>query len=66
VSRRYLNKSNTERPEGGLVAYKFHTNILAVNRTIRSETQELLYKRNIFVVVSYQWPELNEPLGGLS
>jgi hypothetical protein len=39
-------------------AYQFHTNILMVNRTIHQETEELLYKRNIFVVVSYQWPDM--------
>jgi hypothetical protein len=37
-------------------AYHFYTNILGVNRIIRQEAEELLYKRNVFVVVSYQWP----------
>lgn len=37
-------------------AYYFHTNILVLNRAIHEEAEELLYKRNIFVVVSYQWP----------
>ena len=46
-------------------AYHFHTNILAVNRAIHEESEELLYKRNVFVVVSYQWPSLNESRGGL-
>ena len=45
-------------------AYNFHTNVLAVNRTIHKETEELLYKRNIFVVVSYQWPDMLYPTEG--
>jgi hypothetical protein len=51
----------------GLIAYNFHTNILAVNRAIRTEAEELLYKRNVFVVVSYEWPEMEEQseYGGL-
>jgi hypothetical protein len=46
----------TKQSSSGIVAYKFHTNILAVNHAIRSEAEELMYKRNIFVIVSYQWP----------
>jgi hypothetical protein len=46
-------------------AYQFHTNILAVNQEIHNESKELLYKRNIFVVISYQWPQLNHGRGGL-
>ena len=49
----------------GLVAYKFHTAILAVNRTIGSEAKELMYKRNIFVVLSCQWPSPGKIFGGL-
>jgi hypothetical protein len=33
-------------------AYQFHTNILAVNQEIHNESKELLYKRNMFVVIS--------------
>jgi hypothetical protein len=47
-------------------AYHFHTNILAVNQEIHNESKELLYKRNIFVVISYQWPQLNIGRGGLA
>lgn len=46
----------TRYRDSGLVAYKFHTAILAVNSTIRKEAEELMYKRNVFVVLSYQWP----------
>jgi hypothetical protein len=49
--------SNIEQFHSGTIAYKFHTNVLAVNRAIRSEAEELMYKRNVFVVVSYQWHE---------
>lgn len=38
-------------------SYKFHTQILAVNRTIHDETKEFLYKNNIFIVASFDWPE---------
>lgn len=36
-------------------AYHFWTNVLSVNHAIREEAEEVLFKRNIFVVVSYQW-----------
>jgi hypothetical protein len=49
----------------GPKAYHFHTNILAVNRAIREEAEELLYKSNTFAVVSYQWPSLGKERGGL-
>ena len=39
-------------------AYRFHTNILMVNHAIHIEAEELLYKRNVFVVVSWQWPDM--------
>lgn len=42
--------------------YKFHTSILAVNHTIHEEASELLYKRNIFVVISYKVPLFNAML----
>jgi hypothetical protein len=61
----HRDDADTGSFSNGLVAYKFHTNILAVNHIIRSEAEELLYKRNIFIVVSYQWSELNSVLGGL-
>ena len=34
-------------------AYKFHTNILAVNRAIYAEAEQLLAKRNTFVTASH-------------
>lgn len=34
-------------------AYKFHTNILAVNRTIHAEAERYLYKVNTFVTASH-------------
>lgn len=52
--------TNTADRNAGLVAYNFHTNILAVNRMIRSEAEELLYKRNIFIIISYEWPEMEK------
>lgn len=42
--------------DSGLVAYKFHTTIQAINGTIREKVEELIHKRNVFVVLSYQWP----------
>jgi hypothetical protein len=39
-------------------AYKFHTNILAVNKTIHDEAEEYLYKNNVFVVASAEWHEM--------
>lgn len=35
--------------------YRFHTNILAVNKNIYKESQEYLYKNNTFVVASAEW-----------
>lgn len=67
VKRTLNSDSNTAEPaHDGVVAYKFHTNILAVNRAIHSEAEELLYKRNIFIVVSHRWSDLNQPMGGLA
>ena len=37
-------------------SYKFHTQILAVNRTIHDEAEEYLYKNNVFIVASFDWP----------
>lgn len=37
-------------------SYKFHTQILAVNRAIHDEAEEYLYKNNIFIVASFDWP----------
>lgn len=66
--KRNLNRSETqtefERLIGDEMAYHFHTNILAVNRTIHEEAEELLYKRNVFVVISYQWPRMLDMTGG--
>ncbi|KAK5113039.1 hypothetical protein LTR85_011061 [Meristemomyces frigidus] len=42
--------------------YHFHTNIIAVNRTIGIEAEEYLYKHNIFVVVSYKWLDAERAL----
>jgi hypothetical protein len=36
-------------------AYLFHTNILAVNKAIHEESEEFLYKNNVFVVASAEW-----------
>jgi hypothetical protein len=56
---RHYNKeeyaSNFNNARAGSRAYHFHTNILAVNRAVHDEAEELLYKRNIFVVLSYKW-----------
>jgi hypothetical protein len=46
-------------------AYHFHTGILGVNRAIHDEAEELLYKRNVFVVLSYQYSGLGNDIGGL-
>lgn len=37
-------------------SYKFHPQILAVNRTIHDEAEEYLYKNNLFIVASFDWP----------
>jgi hypothetical protein len=38
-------------------AYKYHTNILSVNREIHDEAEEYLYKNNVFIVVTHQFTE---------
>lgn len=58
-------KSAARLNHTGPRAYHFHTNIMAVNRTIHEETEELLYKRNAFIVTSFQWPSLNTLRGGM-
>ena len=50
----------------GLQAYRFSTNILGVNRTIHDEAEEMMYKRNIFVVLSYPSSSLEKVFGGLT
>jgi hypothetical protein len=57
-------KTEFDRIVRGENAYHFHTNILAVNRAIHEEAEELLYKRNIFIVLSYQWPGVLDMTGG--
>ncbi|KAI7534669.1 hypothetical protein KC331_g12438 [Hortaea werneckii] len=42
--------------------YRFHVNILGVNKQLRKEATEELYGRNSFVVVSWKWEELGETL----
>lgn len=53
----YLLKHDKHDPE-----YRFHTSILAVNRTIHAEAETYLYENNDFVVASFKWtwpvPEL--------
>jgi hypothetical protein len=60
-----VTDQNLKHNRTGPKAYHFHTNILAVNHEIHAETEELLYKRNTFVVVSYQWPSLGVERGDL-
>jgi hypothetical protein len=66
---RGCDQVNREQMSGGKQispnAYHFHTNILAVNREIHAETEELLYKKNTFVVVSYQRTSLAKERGEL-
>jgi hypothetical protein len=68
VPRRYdpiSEQQNLEHNQPGPKAYQFHTNILAVNHEIHDEAEELLYKTNTFVVVSYRWPSFGKVRGGL-
>lgn len=68
VPRKYdevSEQQNLEHNQPGPKAYHFHTNILAVNHEIHTEAEELLYKENTFVVVSYKWPSLGKVRGGL-
>ena len=60
-----MYQGNLENNRSGPRAYHFHTNILGVNRAIHKEAEELLYKRNIFVVLSYEYPEIGSAAGGL-
>jgi hypothetical protein len=57
-------QQNLDGNRTGPKAYHFHTNILAVNHAIHKEAEEVLYKRNTFVVVSYQWPSFGKERGG--
>jgi len=54
-------RKNETTPGGGekpscQQGYKFHTNILAVNKAIHTESEEYLYKNNVFVVASAVYP----------
>lgn len=42
-------------PVKGSRKHRFHTNHLAVNRTVHGETEEHLYHNNDFVAVSFEW-----------
>jgi len=67
ISRSYgqvASRQNSNPNRTGPKSYHFHTVILAVNRKIHAETEEILYKRNTFVVVSYQWPSLGKEKDG--
>ncbi|KAK5136672.1 hypothetical protein LTR08_002325 [Meristemomyces frigidus] len=37
------------------MTYNFHTSIMAVNHALHDETEEYLYKNNVFVVFSCNW-----------
>jgi hypothetical protein len=65
VWNRKENEDNQKNTRTGPRAYNFHTNILAVNHAIHDEAEELMYKRNTFIVVSYKWSNLGENIGGL-
>lgn len=58
-------EDNFDNDRTGPRAYHFHTNILGVNRVIHDEAEELLYKRNMFIVLSYEWFGLGNENGGL-
>jgi hypothetical protein len=58
-------EDNFDNDRTGPQAYHFHTNILGVNRAIHDEAEELLYKRNIFVVLSYKYFGLGNENAGL-
>lgn len=60
------HKENFLVSRSGPRAYQFHTSILGVNRAVKSEAEELLYKRNVFVVLSYQYHGLGIEIGGLA
>ena len=59
------DKQGTNNALSGIPAYRFFANILAVNRTIHDEAEELMYKRNTFVVISHQSMALRQVFGGL-
>jgi hypothetical protein len=54
---RYPNGFNDTQDSTTCQSYKFHTHILAVNRTVHDEAQEYLYKNNKFIVASIDWPD---------
>ncbi|KAM0712048.1 hypothetical protein Q7P37_011142 [Cladosporium fusiforme] len=58
LERTFHSAADKAPSERGCKTYHFHTNILAVNREIHDEAEKLLYERNIFVVVSCQFPAL--------
>lgn len=58
-------EDNFDNDRTGHRAYYFHTNVLGVNRAIRNEAEELLYKRNMFIVLSYEYFGLGNENGGL-
>ena len=55
-----IAREHEKNPNGGdgpfkHQGYRFHTNVLAVNKAIHDETEEYLYKNNFFVVASAEW-----------
>ncbi len=42
--------------------YRFHTNVLQLNKTISAEAHEELFRSQRFIVVSYQWPGFSDEL----
>ncbi|KAK5135623.1 hypothetical protein LTR08_005103 [Meristemomyces frigidus] len=51
-----------DRDRSAAHTYQFHTTIFAVNKQIRKEALEELHRTNIFIVVSWAWPELGRTL----
>ncbi|KAI7469127.1 hypothetical protein KC357_g6570 [Hortaea werneckii] len=61
VARGRLSEAN-KRDMSAAHTYRFHVNILSVNKQLRKEATEELHARNDFVVVSWKWEELGETL----
>lgn len=62
LKRTYDGDIDQARSKHSSQSYHFHTNILAVNRTIHNEAEKVLYEHNIFVVASHQFPSFGTEL----
>ena len=53
-----------ERDKSVACTYRYHTNILGVNKTVQNEARQEFHRSNRLVLISWVWPGLGRTLHG--